>query len=447
MSGPKISIYDLTPEARKNLREQLKCDRRGMVCAQQIGELLQEIADSHFELEDLLAALRAAGAAQEVSEDLEKLEAGFAEELAEMRALLQENKLKATAKYTLTEEVLAGKRVKLAGLESLKARAQTYRAEVQRLIGQGNGQKAASVQAAETEIGKELGGVISFEVERPTEKMLFAQEKNAQTKRLQALAQNVPGSMKRDVMNALAAIARVGSMQALRTFTGLTVDTLEKRCAEEKARIAEMQAEFAELRLRYTSLCEQMDEPTREIPFTEAGIKALRSEIHALEQMLVRRCEQAYISACVDEVMAEMGYDLIGAREVTKRSGRRFRNELFTFEEGTAVNVTYADDGQISMELGGVAREDRIPTAAETEMLREDMESFCEDFAEVERRLQKKGVLLGRRISMAPPSGEYAAIINVNDYDVKADKEIAEIRAVGRKRKVSGRKTMKRSEN
>jgi len=29
--------------------------------------------------------------------------------------------------------------------------------------------------------------------------------------------------------------------------------------------------------------------------------------------------------------MSDMGYDLIGLREVRKKSGKRFRNELFTF--------------------------------------------------------------------------------------------------------------------
>ena len=125
-----------------------------------------------------------------------------------------------------------------------------------------------------------------------------------------------------------------------------------------------------------------------------------------------------------------MGYDdLIGSRKVRKKSGKCFRNELFTFNEGTAVNVTFSPDGQISMELGGLSREDRIPTADETEILTRDMESFCGEFVEFERRMLAKGIVVGSRIALSPPSAEYAAIINVNDYDVAESTQISVMNA------------------
>ena len=76
------------------------------------------------------------------------------------------------------------------------------------------------------------------------------------------------------------------------------------------------------------------------------------------------------------------------------------------------------------MELGGIAREDRIPSQEETEMLTQDMQTFCGEFAEFERRLKAKGVVINRRIALSPPSAEYAAIINVSDYDVSEGTQI-----------------------
>ena len=160
----------------------------------------------------------------------------------------------------------------------------------------------------------------------------------------------------------------------------------------------------------------------------------------------MRQQEQAYISDCVDEVMADMGYDLIGSREVRKKSGKRFRNELFTFNEGTAVNVTFSPDGQISMELGGLSREDRIPTSEETEILTHDMESFCGEFAEFERRMLAKGVVVGQRIALSPPTAEYAAIINVEDYDISESTQISVMNASEKRRKQSEKKAMRRNE-
>ena len=140
--------------------------------------------------------------------------------------------------------------------------------------------------------------------------------------------------------------------------------------------------------------------------------------------------------------MTEMGYELIGSREVKKRSGKRFKNELFTFNEGTAVNVTYSPDGQIAMELGGLSREDRIPTAEESSVLTADMESFCGEFAEFERRMREKGIDLGRRIALSPPSADYATIINLNDYEIDESIQVSEIAVSTKKKKAAQKKYM-----
>ena len=190
-----------------------------------------------------------------------------------------------------------------------------------------------------------------------------------------------------------------------------------------------------------------MKEPARAYRYSEEALAEIEEETERLEAEAVQAQEQSYVSECVDQVMAEMGYDLIGSREVVKKkSGKRFRNELFTFDEGTAVNVTYSSDGQISMELGGIAREDRIPDSAETERLTQDMRTFCGEFAEFERRLKEKGVVVRRRIALAPPDAAYASIINIADYDIAGDVRIVETAAVSRGKKAAEKKTMRRTE-
>lgn len=67
-------------------------------------------------------------------------------------------------------------------------------------------------------------------------------------------------------------------------------------------------------------------------------------------------------------------------------------------------------DGQIAMELGGLSREDRLPTAEETQVLTEDMEAFCGEFAEFEKRLRcPKELSLVIASQCLPPSADYAA--------------------------------------
>ena len=72
------------------------------------------------------------------------------------------------------------------------------------------------------------------------------------------------------------------------------------------------------------------------------------------------------------------------------------------------------------------------------------MESFCGEFAEFERRLRKRGVIVGNRIALSPPSADYAAIINVNDYNVRESTQISEMNAKEKRRKAAEKKVMRR---
>jgi hypothetical protein len=153
------------------------------------------------------------------------------------------------------------------------------------------------------------------------------------------------------------------------------------------------------------------------IPFSTEAVSLLNVKIRETEEVIRQQEEQAYISRCVDEAMQEMGYSVVGNREVVRRSGKRFRNELYLFDEGTAVNVTYSSDGQITMELGGIGNDDRLPTETESARLASDMRTFCDDYHEIEQRLLKKGIVT-KKISVLPPDAQYAQIINVSDYNL-----------------------------
>ena len=75
------------------------------------------------------------------------------------------------------------------------------------------------------------------------------------------------------------------------------------------------------------------------------------------------------------------------------------------------------------------------------------MEAFCSEFAEIEQRLRNKGVCLGRRIAISPPTAEYAAIININDYNTQSDVTVTEIQASSKKKKEHKPKVLRKGEN
>ena len=126
--------------------------------------------------------------------------------------------------------------------------------------------------------------------------------------------------------------------------------------------------------------------------------------------------------------MSEMGYEVLGHRNVSKKSGKKFSNDLYSFSDGTAVNITSSSDGMISMEFGGIDTVDRIPDEAERSTLAEEAGTFCEKQKEIEARLEEKGVLVGKRISVLPPDGAYAQIINISDYEMEKEPERFEVR-------------------
>ena len=201
-----------------------------------------------------------------------------------------------------------------------------------------------------------------------------------------------------------------------------------KQYQAELDQYTQEEAEYQELLLRYSDLCEELSVSQEPLPWSPSAVAALRGTIEKLEQHILQREEEAYICRALDEVMQELGYPLLGTREITKRSGKRFRHALYTFEDGTAIDVTYSDDGQIAMELGGLDNQDRIPDEQETIYLCDAMEGFCTSFEQIEERLRRRGVVLKERIHMLPPTEANAQIINTEDYHLSASPSMLDVK-------------------
>ena len=219
---------------------------------------------------------------------------------------------------------------------------------------------------------------------------------------------------------AKSALEKLQDEEHLKNFAAITVMPLLADCQKEIVTYERIFEVYSQTRACYEALCLSAEVEPKEMRCCQAGLEMLQKEIERLQQQLAEDDERAYISQSIDEVMAEMGYDVIGQRQVHKKNGRNFTNELYAYKDGTAVNVTYADDGKITMELGGLDTDDRLPDAAEAKQLCESMESFCDDFSEIEKRLEAKGVVLKNRMALLPPSEDYAQIINVSDYETTA---------------------------
>lgn len=405
MSGPKSSRYTLTPEQRRILAEQRAIACRKLVASENISRnnkrLLQigSMFSSAKSVSDEL--LRRCGNDSEFASKISQLE----NVIAPIALIISKtdhnnvNSLESTSK-----EVAA-----------ILAKAERIASELSVISAKNEMALHASLSA---DIDK--GFITSFADIQTVSKTTVSERKSQIRSQLIEMKnnQNIVKELVDELDATLLKIESIDNEFFLKNYSSVTVSPLLKRCRQYLNEYEACHEQFETLYAEYRALCDLYFYVAQEYPCCNASIEILKAEIKRIENIADADDEQAYISECLDEVMEEMGYTVIGSREVTKKNGKHFRNELYTYGEGTAVNVTYSSDGKIAMELGGIDTTDRLPNDYETSVLCESMENFCDDFKEIEKRLLAKGVVLAGRISLFPPSAEYAQIINYTDYNI-----------------------------
>ena len=411
MSGPKTSRYTLTPEQRRILAEQRELERRRTIASESIKRNNKRL----LQIGGMFSS------AKQVSSELigrNGNDGGFAAKLNELEGIIAP--IAPLIARTNKDDVSALESTAKTISEGL-AKAERIAAELSRISAQNEAVLHATLNA---DIDKGFGTSFA-DIENVPGAGLSDKKSNLRTQLIQMKNNPIlPAELVSEIETAIGNLDAIENEAFLKNFSSVTVTPLLKRCRAFLDEYDACHQEFEELYAEYVALCDLYYYVAQEYPCCAESVEKLKAEIKRIKEETAEEDEQAYISECLDEVMEEMGYSVIGSREVTKKNGKHFRNELYTYGEGTAVNVTYSSDGRIAMELGGIDATDRLPDDHETSVLCESMEQFCDDFKEIEKRLLAKGVVLADRISLLPPSAEYAQIINTTDYQMteKADK-------------------------
>ena len=221
-----------------------------------------------------------------------------------------------------------------------------------------------------------------------------------------------------DLETLIEKTKKIDNIELLKSFEAIEVNPAIEKATDLYSYYVSNRELYDSLLTKYEVLVERLHiKQVKAFSFSEEGIEELKEEIAVLEAEELKAAEQAYISDGINEIMSEMGYEVIGKRNVFKKSGVHFRNELFDYGNGNAVNVIYSDDGRITMELGKIGNCDRNPNVQEKSELFNSMKNFCSDFENIEARLKNKGIV-SKHISLLPPNEEFAQIINVSNYDV-----------------------------
>lgn len=426
MSGPKTARYVMTEEDKKRMEEQQRRyeeqqrmirkikaaqNRRSSLqrkCSEQWTNLLAIIGEYRkLSMESGLGA-----------EELEILESRQRE--IEKTSVSKENSedLEFLQEENRNLEALSGKmnELKSRGDESLRKISAEYQKELSEVIVSGFDFSFANLESGT----------------KVRENQFFLRIADA-LKRIDGMELTPELKEKFQVLRKRA--DEIKSVDFLENFCSMQIYPFVKECEFYR----EHADEFEELLSHYAFMASEAGETAGYFAFSADSISGLKEEIARLHQKIMYQKEQEYIGKAVDEAMTEMGYELIGERSVTKKNGKKFRNGLYTLEEGTAVNVTFSDSGQISMELGALDTEDRMPAEAEASELADDMRAFCADYAALEKKLSQKGIIT-KRISVLPASADYAQIFNTSDYTLKRPVETYQKE---RKKAVSGKRLYK----
>lgn len=421
MSGPKTSHYTLTPEQRCILEEQRRIRLEREILKKQLGNARSVIAE-----------------ADHIIEQMEPL---FVEIGTDISALSQVKMLRKTAVASLSQASSATDKdgsVRLHELNQnlldatrkLTATARTVKSEY-----------ASAEQTFRSQLAGSIDGVFDFTFDTIGESNSGGPYAKSIQAELATLAElSLTDEQRSRAEEIQMNFAEIEDLDFLKNFYAMTVLPFAKECRVYHAAYEAQGEEYERKCFIYEANARKLGIAVEHIPFSLEAIAILDERIKETEETIQHWDEQAYISRCVDKAMQEMGYSVVGNREVVRRNGKRFRNELYLFDEGTAVNVTYSSDGQITMELGGISTDDRLPTEAESADLAADMRAFCDDYYEIERRLRKKGIVT-KQISILPPEEQYAQIINVSDYSLSAD--VSEYEAKDTKKHTAKSKTQR----
>ena len=305
MSGPKSSRYTLTPEQRRILAEQRAIERRKSVASESIkrnNKRLLQIGSMFTSAKDVSSELLS-----RCGND-----GGFASKLLELENVIAPiapiisktnnddvNSLESTSKEVAASLAKAEKIASELSVISAKNEIALH-ASLSADIDKGFSTSFADIQTVAQTTISESKTKISHQ--------LIEMKNN----------QNLPKELVGELDATLSKVDSIDNEAFLKNYSSVTVSPLLKRCRQYLNEYEACHEEFEKLYVEYIALCDLYFYVAQEYPCCNASIEALKTEIKRIKDTVDADDEPAYISDCLDEVMEEMGYTVIGSREVTK---------------------------------------------------------------------------------------------------------------------------------
>ncbi len=210
------------------------------------------------------------------------------------------------------------------------------------------------------------------------------------------------------------------TVDACRQFLNQTVPEFRKKILDFQKEQDEAERAFGSVYPLYAVLCQEAGIQEELFDVSRDGVRRMQEACTRLKAEVMTIRENQEILRLVEETLQELGYPVLAQKTLTAGDGGRLTRILLQYTEDTAVDVTVSADGKVAMEVGLMDNSSRSPDQAETAYLCGEMRYFCKDYAEIEQKLQEKGVVLLDK-NYRPPEAAYATVINVSEMDLAVE--------------------------
>lgn len=235
--------------------------------------------------------------------------------------------------------------------------------------------------------------------------------------------EKLSASLKRSVLAVLERLQTIKDIKQLKDYCLGVVGQIIYECESYLTNYQNKYERYEKLYEAYEGLCMILHRQAEVIEFSDEAILHLESENEKLQCEAESLLERQYIATEFNNILKEMGYNLLGQKANAINENTYYTNRLYSYKNGNVASVTFSSNGQISIEIGSVDNVNREPSKQEALNQVKSMERLCEDLPLIEERLAEKGIMLKQRIAMQPAVPEVAQIFNGKDYNIKVEKE------------------------
>lgn len=153
---------------------------------------------------------------------------------------------------------------------------------------------------------------------------------------------------------------------------------------------------------------------------TFKSIKELETEIEKLKNKYNKLAEEEYIEKSVNEVMQELGYDIILSEtlENIEIDSEDKMGNVYSFEDETGIQVFTSDSGTIMLEVVNISDNTVEITESDRELAVNKMKSFCDKYPLIIEMLKDKGINV-ENIECKPIDEKFTKKIVIPNADKK----------------------------